>query len=235
MRYAKFGGKLDREDFGFFMMSNIKTHLKGMGKLVYVYLLAVAISWAAFPVIAITLQQYAQIYVVISVYTFISTLVLIAMLYITMHGFGEADRKPYEWKRYNLKGFVCGLMAFIAVLLVEEIVILLANEYVVVKHPFLTIESLNHYAKLVLYMPFFWFYRIISPPTEVSVVPDITNITALLPGLIFVIVSGIGYLMGFHGVRIVKNPPKGKFIRKFLYGGPHKPKKKKELPKEDAK
>ena len=84
-------------------------------------------------------------------------------------------------------------------------------------------------------MPFFWFYRIISPPTEVSVVPDITNITALLPGLIFVIVSGIGYLMGFHGVRIVKNPPKGKFLRKFLYGGPHKPKKKKELPKEDAK
>ena len=189
LRCTKFSGKLVREDFGFFMMSNIKTHLKGMGKLVYVYFLAVAISWAAFPVIVITLQQYAQVYVVLSIYTFISTLVLIAMLYITMHGFGEADRKPYSWMRYNLKGFVCGLLTFIAVLLVEEIVIMLANEYIVVKHPFLTIESLNHYAKLVLYMPFFWFYRIISPPTEVSVVPDITHFTALFPGLIFVIVS----------------------------------------------
>lgn len=235
LRCTKFSGKLVREDFGFFMMANIKTHLKGMGKLVYVYFLAVAISWAAFPVIVITLQQYAQVYVVLSIYTFISTLVLIAMLYITMHGFGEADRKPYSWMRYNLKGFVCGLLTFIAVLLAEEIVIMLANEYIVVKHPFLTIESLNHYAKLVLYMPFLWFYRIISPPTEVSVVPDITNFTALFPGLIFVIVSGIGYLMGYHGTRIVKNPPKGEILRRFIYGGPRKRKKKKEPPKEDAK
>ncbi|MBE7057970.1 MAG: hypothetical protein E7387_02565 [Ruminococcaceae bacterium] len=217
------------------MMPNIKTHLKGMGKLAYVYMLAVALSWVAFPVIVICLQQYAQIYVVISVYTFFVTLILIAMLYITMHGFGEADRKPYGWARYNTKGFVCALMMFAAVLLAEEIIILLADQYIIVKHPFLTIESLNHYAKLVIYMPFMWFYRIISPPTEVSVVPDITWSTAFFPGIIILLASGIGYIMGYHGIRIIKNPPKAAALRKFLYGGPRKSKKKKPIPKEDAK
>lgn len=217
------------------MMPNIKTHLKGMGKLAYVYMLAVALSWVAFPIIVIGLQQYAQIYVVLSVYTFFVTLVLVAMLYMTMHGFGELDRKPYGWARYNIKGFICALMMFAAVLLIEEIVILLADQYIIVKHPFLTIESLNHYAKLVLYMPFLWFYRIISPPTEVSVVPDITWLTAIFPGIIILLASGIGYVMGYHGIRIIKNPPKAEKLRKFLYGGPRKAKKKKPIPKEDAK
>jgi len=217
------------------MMPNIKTHLKGMGKLAYVYFLAVAISWAAFPVIVIGLQQYAQIYVVLSVYTFFSTLVLAAMLYMTMHGFGEADRKPYGWARYNAKGLVCALMLFVALLLVEEIIILLADQYIIVKHPYLTIESLNHYAKLVIYMPFLWFYRIISPPTAVSVVPDITWYTAIFPGIIILVASGFGYIMGYHDIRIFKITPKAEVLRKFLYGGPRKAKKKKAQPKEDAK
>lgn len=217
------------------MMPNIKTHLKGMGKLAYVYFLAVAISWAAFPVIVIGLQQYAQIYVVLSVYTFFSTLVLAAMLYMTMHGFGEADRKPYGWARYNAKGLVCALMLFVALLLVEEIIILLADQYIIVKHPYLTIESLNHYAKLVIYMPFLWFYRIISPPTAVSVVPDITWYTAIFPGIIILVASGLGYIMGYHDIRIFKITPKAEVLRKFLYGGPRKAKKKKAPPKEDAK
>lgn len=216
------------------MMPNIKTHIKGMGKLIYIYILAVAISWAAFPVIVVTLRQYAQLYVVLSVYSFIVTLVLIAMIYITMHGFGEEERRPYEWTRYNLKGFVCGLLTFAVVLAVEELVILLANEYIVVKHPFLTIESLNHYAKLVLYMPFLWIYRIISPPTEISVVPDINWLTAFIPGVIIIVAAGVGYVMGYHGIRIIKNPLKGEKLRKFFYGGPRKAKKKK-IPKEDAK
>lgn len=217
------------------MMPNIKTHLKGMGKLLYIYCLAVAISWAAFPVIVTFLQQYVQLYVMLSIYTFVSSLVLVAMLYITMHGFGEADRKPYSWVKYNMKGFVCGLMTFVVILLIEMFIIFLADKYVIVKHPFLTIESLNHYAKLIIYMPFFWLYRMISPPTEITIVPDVTYITALLPGILFVVASGIGYIMGYHGVRIIKNPPKGEKIRRFFYGGPHKPKKKKEPPKEDAK
>lgn len=216
------------------MMSNITTHLKGMGKLIYTYILAVALSWAAFPVIVVTLRQYAQLYIVISVYSLIVTLIMIAMIYMTMHGFGERERRPYEWARYNLKGFVCGLIAFAVILAIEELIILVANEYVVVKHPFLTIESLNHYAKLILYMPFFWIYRIISPPTEISVVPDITGLTAIIPGVIIIIAAGVGYIMGFHGIRIIKNPPKGEKIRKFFYGGPRKAKKKKQPPKEDA-
>ena len=34
------------------MMLNIKTHVQGMGKVLYAYFLAVALGWAAFPVIA---------------------------------------------------------------------------------------------------------------------------------------------------------------------------------------
>ena len=217
------------------MMLNLKTHLKGMGKVLYIYFLAVAISWAAFPIIVVGLQQFGQLYVILSVYSFIVTLILIAMIYITMHGFGEEERRPFEWARYNLKGFVCGLLAFAVVLIAEIVVILLSNEYIDVKHPFLAIESLNHYAKLVLYMPFLWIYRIISPPTQLTVVPDITWLTAFLPGIIVIVAAGVGYVMGYHGIRIIKNPPKGEKLRKFFYGGPRKAKKKKAPPKEDAK
>ena len=66
------------------MMIDIKTHLKGMGKVLYIYFLAVAISWAAFPIIVVGLQQFGQLYVILSVYSFIVTLILIAMIYITM-------------------------------------------------------------------------------------------------------------------------------------------------------
>lgn len=33
------------------MMLNIKTHVQGMGKVLYAYFLAVALGWAAFPII----------------------------------------------------------------------------------------------------------------------------------------------------------------------------------------
>ena len=68
--------------------------MQGIGKVLYAYFLAVALSWAAFPIILIALQQYGQIYVVFSVYTFIVTLVFICILYMMMHGYGEMDRKP---------------------------------------------------------------------------------------------------------------------------------------------
>ena len=45
-----------------------------MGKVLYAYFLAVALGWAAFPIIVIALSQYAQLYVVLSVYTFVVTL-----------------------------------------------------------------------------------------------------------------------------------------------------------------
>lgn len=216
------------------MMLNFKTHIQGMGKVLYAYFLAVALSWAAFPVIVITLSQFAQIYTILSVYTFIVTLIFISILYMTMHGFGETDRKPYLWVRYNLKGFVCGLAAFVLIILVEFAVIYLADRYIIVNHPFFTIMSLNHYAKLVLYMPFFWLYRIISPATEESIIPEVTNLTSILPVIVVTAAAGIGYIMGYHGIRIFKNPPKNEFLRKFIYGGPRK-KKKMKIPKEDAR
>ena len=217
------------------MMANIKTHLQGMGKVLYVYFLAVILSWAAFPIIVIAFQQYGQLYVILSVYTFIVTLIFICMMYMMMHGFGETERKPYMWARYNLKGFVCGFLAFAVLVIAEIIIILLADEYVDVRHPYFSIVSLNHYAKLVLYMPFFWFYRIISPATEESVVPEVTEFTCIFPVVIVVLAAGIGYVMGYHGIRIFKKTPKNKFVHRFLYGGPRKPKKRKAPPKEDAK
>ena len=217
------------------MMPNLKTHFQGIRKVFYAYFLAVALSWAAFPIIVVALSQYAQIYVVLSVYTFIVTIVFICILYLMMHGFGETDRKPYVWARYNMKGFVCGFAAFIGIILLEQIIILLADKYIIVRHPYFTIASLNHYAKLILYMPFFWLYRMISPPTQESIIPQVTPLTSILPIVVVTGVAGIGYIMGFHGIRIVKNPPKNEFIRKFLYGGPKKKKKMKPPPKEDAR
>ncbi len=217
------------------MMLNFKTHMQGIGKALYAYFLAVALSWAAFPIIVIALQQYAEIYTVISVYTFIVTIIFICIIYMMMHGFGETDRKPYHWARYNMKGFVCGIAAFAVIIAAEIIVIFLADRYIIVRHPYFTIASFNHYAKLVLYMPFFWFYRIISPPTAESLIPEVTKLTCLFPAVIVVVSAGIGYVMGYHGIRIVKNPPKNEFIRKLVYGGPKKKKKMKPPPKEDAK
>lgn len=217
------------------MMPNLKTHIQGIGKVLYAYFLAVAMSWAAFPIIVITLARSAQIYVILSVYTFISTVLFICILYLMMHGFGEMDRKPYKWARYEMKGFVCALCAFAVVVLAELLVIFLADQYIIVRHPYFMITSLNHYAKLVLFMPFFWFFRMISPPTPESIVPEVTELSCLFPGLLVAVVAGIGYVMGYHGIRIVKNPPKNEFLRKLIYGGPKKKKKMKPLPKEDAK
>ena len=102
-----------------------------MGKVLYAYFLAVALGWAAFPIIVIALSQYAQLYVVLSVYTFVVTLVFICILYMMMHGFGELDRKPYQWARYNMKGFACAAAAFALIVLAEIIMILLADKYII--------------------------------------------------------------------------------------------------------
>lgn len=217
------------------MMQNIKTHLQGIGKVLYVYVLAIAISWAAFPVIIVAFQQYGQLYVILSVYSAVVTFVFTCMLYLIMHGFGEMDRKPYKWARYNMKGFVCGIIAFAIIMIAEIIIIALADEYIDVRHPFFSITAINHYAKLILYMPFLWIYRIISPATEESVVPEVTEASCIIPVVFFVLAAGIGYIMGYHGIRIFKKTPTNKFLRKFLYGGPYKGKRRKAPPKEDAK
>lgn len=217
------------------MKLNIKTHLQAMGKVLYSYFSVVVLSWVALPVIIILSQQFGQIYVIQSVYSFVITLIMIIMMYITMHGLGEKERKPYEWARYNLKGFVCGTLAYVLVILLEILIIFLADENIDVHHPYFSIETLNRYAKLIIYMPFFWLYRIISPSTSVSVVPEVTYLTSVLPIIVVTISSGVGYIMGFNGIRIIKKGPKNAILRKFFYGGPRKPKKQKNIPKEDAK
>lgn len=215
------------------MRLNIKKHIQMIGKILYAYFLAVALAWAAFPIIIMIFNHF-QLYRVLSIYTFGVTLVLISIMYVLLHGCGETDRKPYVWARYSAKGFVCGAMAFAAVFIAELIIIYLADKYIIVKHPYFTIASFNHYAKLMLYMPFFWFYRIIAPAPVETIVPEVTALTGLAPSVIVILSSGIGYAMGFHGIRIIKNPPKNEFLRKLIYGGPRKKKKLKAIPKEDA-
>lgn len=217
------------------MILNIKTHLEAVGKVLYTYFLGVALSWMAFPVIIVLLQQFAEVYLILSIYTFIITIVMVMMMYIMMHGHGEKERKPYEWARYNLKGFVCGALAFVVIILLEFLIIFLADKYIDVHHPYFSIEALNRYAKLIIYMPFFWLYRIISPPTEKCIIPEVEPLTCILPIIIITLSAGIGYIMGFNGIRIIKKGPKSTFLRKFFYGGPRKAKKQKNVPKEDAK
>lgn len=216
------------------MKLNIKTHMQMIGKILYAYFLAVALAWAAFPIIVIFLSRF-QFYVVLSIYTFGVTLVLISLMYVYMHGCGETDRKPYKWVRYNAKGFVCAAAAFAALVIAELIVIYLADKYIIVRHPYFTIASFNHYAKLILYMPFFWFYRMIAGAPVETMVPEVTVLTSLVPSVAVILSGGIGYAMGFNGIKIIKNPPKNDFIRKLIYGGPRKKKKMKAIPKEDAK
>ncbi len=216
------------------MKLNIKTHMQVAGKLLYAYFLAVALAWAAVPLIIVLLSRF-PVYLILSIYTFCVTVIMICILYVTSHGCGETDRKPYNWAKYNAKGFVCSALAFAVIVIAELIIILLADRYIIVRHPHFTIASFNHYAKLILYMPFFWFYRMTAGAPGETPVPEVTPLTCLYPAVIVILSCGVGYAMGFHGVRIIKNPPKNNFLRKLIYGGPRRKKKLKGIPKEDAR
>ncbi len=218
------------------MSQNLKTHLKGMKKVWYCYFLGVALSWAAYPIIAIVLIQFASFYVLQGIFTVFTTLILSCLLYISMHEFGENDRKPYKWARYKGKGFVCGFAAFAVVVLAEMIMIAVANRYIVVSHPYFLISSLRAYATYIFYMPFFWFYILVghydpvyfAPGSEHAPVlgmeatplPAVEYATCIYPIILITLVAGIGYLAGYSGKRIIKKAPKNKFLQKLLYRRP---------------
>lgn len=205
------------------MKANIKTHISGIKIVLHYYLMGVALSWAAFPVICIvSLRLEWNVDIIQKFYSIFAMLLYTILAYIGMHGFGESDRRPYKWARYKMKGFVCGAVAFLIIYCLECIAIALANKYFIVEHPYLAIEGINAYITQILYMPFFWFYELLSPASVI--IPPVNYLTGLAPLLYITAVAGFAYLMGYSNKYIIKKKPNGKLAQFLFY---RKPKEKK--------
>ena len=178
----------------------MKSHLTGIKNIVYCYVLAICLGWASIPVL-LFLTFIIPLEVSQSIYTIFSSIILCALLYITMHENGTRDIRPVKGSRYVTKGFVCGLVAFLIIYLLEVLFILLADRYVLVQHPFLDIKNINGYFRLFLYMPFYWLYKLLNPAS--GVVPKVNYITAIIPVLFVSGASGFGYYMGFTGKKLI--------------------------------
>lgn len=208
------------------MPANLKTHVVGARKVLFCYMLTVALSWAAFPIIVILTSDLVfggrvTADFCLSIYSLFTTLILCIITYLTLHGFGEKDRKPYRWARYPLKGLVCAAAAYAVVVLLEWLMIQIANRYIIVTHPKFVIETLNAYARMVFGMPFYWLFRLLEGPAGVLCpVPSVTYTNILLPGVLVLAVSAFGYWMGYSGRRIIKVQIENKFLRRILYAGP---------------
>lgn len=207
-------------------MENLKTHLKGIRKVALCYILTVVLSWAAYPLIVIVLSGYMTPDFCLSIYTLFSTIIFCIITYLTMHGFGQNDRKPYKWARYPQKGLVCGAVTYILIVLLEYIMIGVSNEYVIVSHPQFVIETLNAYVRIALFMPFYWFFRLIQGPAgEVCPVPSVSYLNCLIPALFVIVIATFGYWMGFTGRRIIKWEIKNRFLNNILYPKPKRVRK----------
>lgn len=202
-------------------MENIKTHLKGIRNVLLCYGLTVVLAWAAFPLIVIVLSGYMTPDFWFSVYTLFSTLVFCIITYCIMHGFGNDDRKPYKWVRYPWKGLVCGAITFVLIVLLEYLLIWVANEHVIVSHPKFVIEVLNAYVRMALYMPFYWLFRLLEGPAgEICPIPSVSYLNCLLPGILIIGIAGFGYYMGYTGRKIIKWDIKNQFLRSIIYPKP---------------
>ncbi|MBE7067420.1 MAG: hypothetical protein E7385_07715 [Ruminococcaceae bacterium] len=187
---------------------NIISHIKGISRCWFTYFLAVLFSWLSYPIIVIALQQFANIHVLLGIYTLIVTIVFFILLYCNMHKFGNMDRKPYKWARYKAKGLLCGAIAFMVIFGFECLAIVIAEEFFIVHHPYYVIESVNSYVRLILYMPFYWLYTLLNGIPEENVVPVVKYLTALIPMVAGIGIAGLGYLMGFKNIRIIKKKEK---------------------------
>lgn len=217
-------------------MENVKTHWMGIRKVLLCYILAVLLSWAAFPIIMIAFSGIATPDLCFSIYTLFSTLIFCIITYLTMHGFGSQDRKPYRWVRYPTKGLVCAVIAYVGIVLLEYILIAVANEYVIVSHPKIVIEVLNAYVRLFLYMPFYWLFRLIQgPANEFCPVPSVTYLNCLIPAVPVLCVSALGYWMGFTGRRIIKRDIQNTFLRSILYPKPKRVRKEEKARRKAAR
>lgn len=213
----------------FLASPNVTTHLKGIRKVMFFYFISVFLGWAGFLIIAVLGLNMEGVDIVLLVYTVLTTFFHSSITYVYMHEFGEEDRKPYKWARYKAKGFVCGVIGFLIVILLECVMIALANYYLNVSHPNFRIDNVNAYVTEVLYIPFYWFYKILQPGV---LVPKITVVNMWFPLLYVTFVSGFGYAMGFSGLNIIKKSPKNPLVRRLLFGKKaNKKVTKKEQPK----
>lgn len=217
-------------------MENVKTHWKGIGKILLCYILTVLLSWAAFPIIVLVLSGYATPDFCLSIYTIFSTVIFCVITYLTMHGFGQEDRKPYKWVRYPAKGLVCAAITYVLIVLLEYILIWIANEYVIVSHPQFVIETLNAYVRIALFMPFYWLFRLLEGPAgELCPVPSVSYLNCLLPALLVLSIAAFGYWMGFTGRRIIKWDIQNRFLRRILYPKPKRVRQEEKARRKAAK
>ena len=197
-----------------YMNDNIKNHVKCSLKVIYCYFLGIILGWIAYPVLML-LVAVSPINMSLMVYTIFATLVFSLILYISMHEIGEKDRKPYRWAVYKGKGFVCGAIASVVITLVGFLILVAADNLLYVQHPTLNIGNLNSYMKLIVYMPFFWFFEITENSSRL--IPEVNYLSALIIIPFNVIISGLGYWAGLNGVNIIKKDDGSDIVSKILY------------------
>ena len=214
---------------------SVKNHMKLAGKVIYCYFLGLVMAWAGFPIISIfTMRntydgvsknlflpeglaesEFFYLENIMSIYTGIVTAVLAVILYLSMHERGQQDLKPYKWSKYKLKGTVAAVIASVIIIIAEIIFILIADKVLIVAHPQLNIKGVHNYLTIALYLPFYWFYHLITPGGQV---PGVTYITSPIPAVLIILFAGFGFFMGYSDKRLIKYTPKSKFIRRILYG-----------------
>ncbi len=69
----------------------MKGHIRGVKMFIYCYLLGVFLSWASYPVL-IHLTFAVPLAISQSIYSIITTLVLLSFIYINLYDLGEKDR-----------------------------------------------------------------------------------------------------------------------------------------------
>lgn len=184
----------------------IINHAKGTGRILLLHMLAVALGWAAYPLFIALFVRTSTIDIPMSVFSVIASIVYAAMLVSQGNEYGLTDAKPYNWARYRAKGFVLGAAAGVVVYLFVLLFIAIANRHFYVAHPTFDITNVNHYVKMILCVPFFWFYKLIGSKAEI--IPDINALTALFPVAFCSLFTGVGYLFGRSGVVVDFRPKK---------------------------
>ncbi len=183
----------------------IKNHGKSIARIFLIHMLGVALGWAAYPLFLLLLARHVTIDVPMAVFSVFASIVYAAMLVSQGNEFGLTDRKPYNWARYKAKGFVVGAAAGLIVFILELVFIAVANRHFVVSHPNFDIPNINSYIRMILYVPFFWFYKLIQID---AIVPRVTVLSSLFAIPFCSLFTGAGYLFGSAGVTVDFRPKK---------------------------
>lgn len=181
-----------------FSKESLKNHFSGIVRIFYCHILSVCLGWAAYPILLMVFARYVTIDVPLSVYSLLATIIYILLLMASTNEMGVNDRKPYKWARYKAKGFVVGAAAGVAIVLLEYVFIALADRFFIVQHPQFLISGINSYVRMILYVPFFWFYSLIDGSG--AIIPAVNYLSALIVIPFAALFSGIGYLMGSAGI-----------------------------------